>query len=171
MSDAVPKEVEALSDRQLRQFRSVFQSFDKGGSGSISRFDVGQGMRVLGLHPTDAELKKLVDDGGGAATGKVDFMQFAAIVARSLAALRNVPSLARAFAHFDPLAQGFVSAQTFRDIFETVGEIPIAPEAVDDLLAFADPEETGQIYYEAFLQRVFTEFANAKAAKEAAVKK
>ena len=108
MADAVPKEVEALSDRQLRQFRSVFQSFDKGGSGSISRFDVGQGMRVLGLHPTDAELKKLVDDGGGAATGKVDFMQFAAIVARSLAALRNVPSLARAFAHFDPLAQGFV---------------------------------------------------------------
>ena len=168
---AVPKDIEVLSERQLRQYRGVFASFDRAGAGSISRFDVGQAMRTLGLHPTEAELKRLVDDACGAATGKVDFLQFATIAARSMSAIRNVPALVRAFAAFDPLGHGYVSAQQFRDIFETVGEIPIIPEIVDDMLVFADPEETGQVYYEPFVQKVFVEFKNARDAKEAALKK
>ena len=89
----------------------------------------------------------------------------------SLAAVRNAPALVRAFATFDRLGQGYVSAQEFRDIFEKVGEIPAAPETVDDMLAFADPDETGQVYYEPFVARLFAGVKEAKDAKEAALKK
>ena len=98
-------------------------------------------------------------------------MQFCAIVARSLAAVRNAPALVRAFASFDRLGQGYVSAQEFRDIFEKVGEIPCAPETADEMLAFADPDETGQVYYEPFIARLFAGVKEAKDAKEAALKK
>jgi calmodulin len=168
MSTPTPKEVEALSDRQLRQFRSVFTSFDKGGSGFISRFDVGQSMRTLGMHPTEGELKKMIDEMCGQGATKIDFLQFAGIIGRSLAAIRNVPSLVRAFTAFDPLGQGFVTSQQFREIFETVGEIPIPPETVDDMLVMADPSETGQVYYEPFVTNIFAQFKAAKDAKDAA---
>ena len=167
-ASTTPKEVEALSDRQLRQFRSVFTSFDKSGSGFISRFDVGQSMRTLGMHPTEAELKKMVDDMCGQGSTKVDFLQFAGIIGRSLAAIRNVPSLVKAFSAFDPLGQGYVTSQQFRDIFETIGEIPIPPETVDDMLVMADPGETGQVYYEPFVTNIFAQFKAAKDSKEAA---
>ena len=167
---APPKEVEALTDRQLRQFRGVFTTFDPSGTGFLLRQDAAQAMRTLGLYPTDAELKKLFDEGGGAG-GRVDFVQFCAIIARSLAAIRNAPALVRAFASFDKLGQGYVSAQEFRDIFEKVGEILCAPETVDELLAFADPDETGQVYYEPFIARLFAGVKEAKDAKEAALKK
>jgi len=171
-AEAPPKEVEALTDRQLRQFRGVFNSFDTSSTGYLLRQDAGQAMRTLGLYPTEAELKKLFDEGGGGgASGRVDFVQFCAIVARSLAAVRNAPALVRAFASFDRLGQGYVSAQEFRDIFEKVGEIPAAPETVDDMLAFADPDETGQVYYEPFVARLFAGVEEAKKAKEAALKK
>jgi Ca2+-binding EF-hand superfamily protein len=168
--DAPPKEVEALSDRQLRQFRGVFSSFDPSATGFLLRQDAAQAMHALGLFPADAELRRLLDEGGGAG-GRVDFMQFCAIVARQLGAVRTAPALVRAFAAFDRLGQGYVSAQEFRDIFERVGEIPCAPETADEMLAFADPGETGQVYYEPFVARLFAGVKEAKDAKEAALKK
>lgn len=170
-SDPAPKEIEALTERQLRQFRGVFTSFDPSGTGSMLRQDAGQAMRTLGLFPSDAELKKLFDEAGGAATGRVDFVQFCTMIARQFAAIRNAPALVRAFATFDRLGQGYVSAQEFRDIFEKVGEILCAPETVDELLAFADPDETGQVYYEPFVARLFASHKEAKDAKDAATKK
>jgi Ca2+-binding EF-hand superfamily protein len=84
-----------------------------------------------------------------------------------MGALRNVPAMLRAFQAFDPAGNGFVTAATLRDIFERIGDAPYQPDVVDDLIAYADPGETGQVYYEPFVTRLFTEFEAAKKAKEA----
>jgi hypothetical protein len=62
-----------------------------------------------------------------------------------MGAVRNVPAMVKAFTTFDPQGTGYVTVAAFREIFEKVGDIPSPPEIVDDLVAFADPEETGQV--------------------------
>ncbi len=62
-----------------------------------------------------------------------------------MGAVRNVPAMIKAFTAFDPQGTGYVTVSVFRDIFEKLGDVPSPPEIVDDLVAFADPEETGQV--------------------------
>jgi Ca2+-binding EF-hand superfamily protein len=90
------------------------------------------------------------------------------MLARQAGAVRNIPAMVRALAVFDPAGTGYITVSTLRDIFERIGELaPTPPEIMDDMVAFADPEETGQVYYEPFVARMFAEYEAAKKAKEA----
>jgi Ca2+-binding EF-hand superfamily protein len=59
----------------------------------------------------------------------------------------------------------YVTAAEFRKIFDRLGSAPLAPEAVDGMLAFADEEEAGRVYYERFVTRLFQASAAAEKAK------
>ncbi len=75
--------------------------------------------------------------------------------------------MVKAFSVFDTAGTGYITVSVLREVFEKIGDIPLQPEIVDELIAFADPEETGQIYYEPLVSRMFTEFEIAKKLKDA----
>ena len=65
-----------LSDDQIKEFRDVFNGFDKDGGGNIEAEELALVMKALGQDPTkeqlDAMVKKVDTDG----SGEIDFDEF-----------------------------------------------------------------------------------------------
>lgn len=125
----------------------------------------------------EKEVATLCKDASIPESGKVDFIQFATMAARQSMSVRSLDGMARCFAVFDPENKGWVSVAEFRRIFEACGEFPVAGAALEDLQAlidtYADPEDSGQVAYRAFIERLLAAKARVEAeeAKEKAGKK
>jgi hypothetical protein len=70
--------------------------------------------------------------------------------------------MTRLFALWDPSGVGVVTHATFREIFTKLPLVPLAPAyAVDGLVAYADPGETGTVNYRQFCERLFGDYDKA----------
>lgn len=74
-----------------------------------------------------------------------------------------------AFEVFDPDRKGYVTVAQFRQIMEKLGERPLDSATVDEMIAYGDPEDSGQMYYIQFVTRVFTDFMTNEKNKAAAI--
>lgn len=70
-------ELELLSYEELHALaKSVFSEFDEDRNGSISSFELGQVFKKMGCHPTEDELKELVDLVDEDKSGVIEFEEF-----------------------------------------------------------------------------------------------
>lgn len=175
MSKAVKKEEEEVdadpfvvcSDATLRRYREAFAALDPAGEGSVSRADVGVGMRALGLAPSEAEVARLCDR--LAPSGRADFRAFATAVHAQATSPHSRDAMHRAFRVFDPRGLGVLTSAEFRAVFETLGgDVRLEPQVVDALLEFADEGAAGQVEYGPFVDRLWAEHDRIKAEEKAA---
>lgn len=182
--DSIDPDLDHFTAHQLRTFREAFAGFDRTNSGYCVRTDLGPALRVLGFQPTEAELKKLIDEfqlpvpEGQPPSGRIDYIAFLRIVARQMGVIATPEAMINAFKAFDDTGRGYVTARELHVILERLGDNPVNPELVDAMIAWADPEESGLIPYEAFVRRLFTDASAIqrerviiKAAEKAAAKK
>jgi Ca2+-binding EF-hand superfamily protein len=59
--DQLPPEVLALPESQLRALRETFRVLDPAGEGLLAVAELPLAVRSLGLHPSELELKALVE--------------------------------------------------------------------------------------------------------------
>lgn len=85
--------------------------------------------------------------------------------------MRTPSAIVRAFQQFDPDLKGFVTTAEFRKIMSEYGDAPLPAELVDSMLADADPEDSGQIEYDAFVRKVFAEIEGHEQTKANATNK
>lgn len=164
----LPEELEGVSDKQLDVIREAFMSFASGDSLILMKTDLAACLRVLNFRVTELEVRKLVEEFAPGSGGRIDYMAFLAIVARQTSAIKKPEAQINAFRLFDPDRKGYVTVAEFRKIVGRMGSTPLPAERVDEMVAYADPDDTGMVQYESFVARLFGDFQAMEKAKQAA---
>lgn len=110
---------------------------------------LGKLMRAHGQHPSDDEVKDLIKAIDQRGDGVVRFSEFTALMAQPIE-LEEIDDMKQAFLEIDKEQRGWVAAAEFLKLFANYGE-KSTPEECDEMLAFADPDDTGRVDYNSFL--------------------
>ncbi|KAL2485510.1 Calmodulin-7 [Abeliophyllum distichum] len=140
-----------LTDDQISEFKEAFSLFDKDGDGFITAQEIGTVMRLLGLNPTEAELKKMIYEVDADGNGTIDFPEFLNLMAWNLQDSDSGDELKEAFQVFDKDQNGFISAAELRHVMSNLGK-KLPDEEVDQIIRGADVDGDGQINYEEFVK-------------------
>lgn len=154
-----PSEVDELAaaaasdEATLRRVLDSYHAIEKG-RGFLTLADLPAALCLAGYSVSDSQLKPVV-----AELSAFDYTAYLRVVAR-VRALTNTPeAMIAAFKAFDKEGRGFITAHTFRNIFERMG-LPSSRlhcDTVDNLLALADPTDSGRVEYSAVVGTVFSQ--------------
>ncbi|KAI0242088.1 putative calmodulin-3 [Lamellibrachia satsuma] len=122
-----------------------FFAYDK--DRKISNKEVGAVVRSVGLNPTEAQLKEMMNEVDRAG-GRVDVPTMARILqGRMKEQTTSHDELRDAFQVFDKNGNGLVSVHDLKHSLTTLGE-RLADEELDELVREVDTDGEGQLNYE-----------------------
>ena len=127
--------------------------------------DLAACFRVLGHHVPELTVRSLFEEFSVA--GKMPLEGFLKAYRSHTSDVKRPEAMIQAFQIFDPDNRGYLSSSDFRIVMGRTGEKPLAPDVVDKMLAWADPEDIGQVDYVAFTKRLFSELEAHKKSQEA----
>ncbi|KAJ3016660.1 UNVERIFIED_CONTAM: hypothetical protein HDU68_012098 [Siphonaria sp. JEL0065] len=139
-----------FTEQQISEFKEAFALFDKDGDGTITAIELGTVMRSLGQHPTDEELKDLMNEVDEDGNGSIEFNEFLLLMARKLKDADSEEELKSAFKVFDKDGNGFISAEELRSVMANLGE-KLSEADIDAMIRENDTDSDGQINYQEFL--------------------
>uniref|UniRef100_A0A0E0BNI7 Major facilitator superfamily (MFS) profile domain-containing protein n=1 Tax=Oryza glumipatula TaxID=40148 RepID=A0A0E0BNI7_9ORYZ len=140
-----------LTKEQIAEFREAFNLFDKDGDGTITSKELGTVMGSLGQSPTEAELKKMVEEVDADGSGSIEFEEFLGLLARKLRDTGAEDDIRDAFRVFDKDQNGFITPDELRHVMANLGD-PLSDDELADMLHEADSDGDGQINYNEFLK-------------------
>lgn len=104
-------------------------------------------MRALNLHPTEKELREMVEEAG---VKTVDFPLFLTFMAKKMKDKDTVDDVKEAFKAFDKEGSGFIDAKELKHIMVNLGE-KLTDAELDEVLGELDIKN-GKINYEEFVK-------------------
>ena len=129
----------AQQQRQRTELRTMFDSVDTSGDGSIDVEELGLLLQTLGQQFTQAELRDTVRQLDQDGSGSIEFEEFALLVTKwQEAELRDV------FAYFDGDDSGDIGLVEFRSALQALGQ-ELTTEQVNQLTSDADLDKSGHI--------------------------
>ncbi|GAB1318115.1 Polcalcin Jun o 2 [Madurella fahalii] len=138
-----------MSPEDIANFKSVFDTFDKDGTGDITASELGQVMRGLGLNPSDEELDDLVNEADLNKDGVISFDEFLALMSKDVREADTEEELLNAFKVFDKDGSGTISSDELRNVLRSLGE-SLTDEEVEQMVQLADRDGDGHIDYKEF---------------------
>ena len=106
-------------------------------------------MRAHGQQPTEEEVRELIKTIDQTGDGLVRFPEFASLMTQPVE-LEDINDMKSAFLELDRECKGYVSTSDFLMLMATYGERS-KPEECEEMIRFADPDDTGRIDYHSFL--------------------
>ncbi|XP_053689100.1 calmodulin-beta-like [Sabethes cyaneus] len=140
----------SLSEEQERQFRRMFETFDKDGNGSITASELGMVVRALGMNPSQAEVEQMIHEVDLDGSGTIELNEFLVLMARKQRQDTTDEELRDAFKIFDRDGDGFLSVDELSAVMKNFGE-RLSDDELADLLDEADIDKDGKINYEEFI--------------------
>jgi len=142
----------AFNEDQIAEFQEVFTLFDTVGDGMIPTTQVGEVLRALNTNPTEAEVKRLVQD--QKADGRISFETFLPILqaVSSKKLTDTVEDFIEGLRHFDKDGNGCISSAELRHLLSNLGE-KMNEEDVENLI-HGQEDSSGNINYEQFVRMV-----------------
>ena len=157
---------ESIGVQKVREWRGVFDMYDKGRLGSISGSDLVKCIRQVGFNPTQHRvveiLNNLDEDGPSGRTfyesrqvdadtqvGFYEFVHITYIVEQEEQDLVDILFLA--FRFLDADGNGTLSKEEFESVMTSVGDA-LTKEEVDKTFKYFDADGNGEIEYHEFLQ-------------------
>ncbi|KAH7277400.1 hypothetical protein KP509_39G049300 [Ceratopteris richardii] len=139
---------ELMSGEEVEALRIMFNFMDTDKNGVLSYEEFKIGLRKLGSHLTEPEIRQLMDVGDMDKQGTLDYGKFAALTLQ-LQKLNNDDYLREAFSYFDMDGNGFI------DVFELkqalIDELgPDDESVVSEIMREVDTNKDGRISYEEF---------------------
>ncbi|EJT99724.1 EF-hand protein [Dacryopinax primogenitus] len=144
----------SASAQQEAEYREAFALFDKRGTGSIPREQLGELLRALGQNPTQAEVARLQEG----APREVDYKTFLQILTRpdGWKPAGTADEFIRGFQVFDKEGNGFIGAGELRYVLTQLGE-KMSDEEVDELMKGVPVGPDGNINYESFTKMILSQ--------------
>ncbi|EGR28172.1 hypothetical protein IMG5_181770 [Ichthyophthirius multifiliis] len=146
-----------LTQEQIADYREKFTLFDKDGDGYIKISELGLLIRGSNQNPTDAEIQEYQQEIDQEGTGKLDFPEFLALMARKIKETDPEEELMEAFRIFDKNNSGIIESQHLRHLVRQLGE-QLSEEETDQMIKEADPKNTGYIRYAEFVRFITTQY-------------
>ena len=109
-----------------------------------------QVMRSLGETPTDAEVKRMVEEVDESGDGEIDFDEFCGMMKKKMKESNEEEELKAAFRCFDKDHSGTIEKAELSAIMTTLGQ-PLTLKEVDEMWAEADRDGSGTIEYREFV--------------------
>mmetsp|Transcript_5600 Transcript_5600/g.7943 ORF Transcript_5600/g.7943 Transcript_5600/m.7943 type:complete len:166 (-) Transcript_5600:279-776(-) len=148
-----------ITDAQLREYKQVFDLYDKDGEGTINTNMLGTVMRCLGLNPTEEDIKRYVNEFDTDCSGTLDFFnEFLSLMRAKLVDLDDEAELCMAFEPFDRDGTGHVAAAEFRHVMKFLGQNS-TDEEVDRMLELIGTDPEGRVDYRAFVHTILHDFS------------
>lgn len=137
---------QGLSPEEIAGLRSVFESLDADGSGTITVDELREGLKRQGSTVACAEVQNLLKQMDVDGTGTIDYPEFLAATLHQ-AQLEREDNLARAFAKFDVDGSGTINKG---ELAQGLKESGITEAEIEAIVAEADHDGDGEIDYEEF---------------------
>ena len=137
---------QGLSPEEIAGLRTLFESLDADGSGSITVDELREGLARQGSTVACAEVQALLKQMDVDGTGTIDYPEFLAATLHA-AQLEREDNLVRAFAKFDADGSGTISKD---ELAVGLRESGVTPAEIDAIVAEADADGDGTIDYEEF---------------------
>ena len=147
--------VENLSEETIKQFRSIFELFDKDGNGQITSKELGTVMRNLGQSPSEEELKQMIREVDLNGNGTIDFKEFMCLMVKKMNDNDLDEELQYAFKVFDRDKNGYIIPHELRHAMTNLGE-NLTPEEVEEMIKETDLNNDGQIDYDEFIKMIMS---------------
>lgn len=141
----------SLSGEEVAQLRDAFSLFDKNGTGQITKDDMGEVMRSLGLSPTESELQDMINEVDIDKSGAIDFSEFLKMMTIKTSESDQMTELREVFKVFDHDQSGTISISELRSVMKSLGE-NLSDAEIDDMMKAADKDASGTIDFDEFVE-------------------
>lgn len=135
------------NDRDPHVWRTVFNAFDRDGSGRIDREELVKALRRLGGEWTKERIADALDGFDADGQGSLDFQQFYVMVTGGQPLVD--PELVRAFRAMDVDGDGQITAEELSGLFAAAGVN--AKAEIAEFVAEADSDRNGVITFDEFM--------------------
>lgn len=141
--------VDRMTETQLHEFKEAFSQFDADRSGFIDAHELKNLCQWVGQDATEEEIQIMLDTADSDGSGKIDFWEFATLMAHKMGDANPDRTLLSAFSIFDGDGTGYIDASEIRHVMREMGE-PVEDEDIDNVLKGMDSSGDGKIDYEEF---------------------
>ena len=146
--------MEELSEEQQQEVKDVFEVIDENQSGSIDANELAKGLRGLGLNPTMAEVKELLDEFDADNNKVLSLDEFAKLYVKCMSNSSNTEDILREqFKKLDTDGNGKIDAEELRKVL-LYGEEKLDEEEAQKIIAEFDTNGDGAIDLEEFINGV-----------------
>jgi calmodulin len=119
---------------------------------SISVNELKATFDSVGYHPSEEEVRDFISVTNQQARDSLTFTEFLLLMTKE-ADDAMVEEMKSAFRACDKNHTGYISTMQFIEMFATMGE-KSSPNEVQELLALADPDASGRVDYQAFVDKL-----------------
>lgn len=135
----------------LQEFREIFRLVDTDDSGDISREELFQIMKQIGLKPTMAQVSTMLAEVDQDESGTIDFDEFVAVMTGHTSSQSySLEQILQAFRIFDKESKGYITIEEMEHILTKCGDDSLSVEEAKKLITTLDHDKKGKIYYEKY---------------------
>ena len=144
------KILDSLTSWQLKDIRRAFEDIDRNRSGYVSRKELRQAFRHLDIRASDDEIDIIVNQMDTNDDGRVDFYEFARVMARSYYKKYTREEIRDAFKKFDLNNTGRISPEELYIVMSKMHR-HVPRGEIDDLVKKVDADRDGLISIDEFI--------------------
>ncbi|KAH0462284.1 hypothetical protein IEQ34_009859 [Dendrobium chrysotoxum] len=151
MSGGVVQKVN-LDEKQLKELREIFRSFDRNNDGSLTQLELGSLLLALRFKPSSEQLEELILKADTNNNGLVEFSEFVELVAPDLVPDKSPYSedqLRKLFRFFDRDGNGLITAAELAHSMAKLGHA-LTAEELTGMIKEADKDGDGKINFQEF---------------------
>mmetsp|Transcript_1618 Transcript_1618/g.4091 ORF Transcript_1618/g.4091 Transcript_1618/m.4091 type:complete len:170 (+) Transcript_1618:49-558(+) len=145
-----------LTPEQVVEFKQVFDEYREDLDGALTRQNVGNLVRAVGLNPSKSDLNTIMRQADSDGSGDLDFEEFM-IIAAQVIAMTPTPTpeeydrdMRELFEAIDLDGSGFISSRELIVALSTKGPEPMEPDEVKKVLARIDKDGDGKMNFREF---------------------
>lgn len=134
-----------LTPKQFKDYKSVFEMFDKNRDGVIDVTELENILKAIGHKPTQNDVMDVFRDVDKNQDGKIEFREFIYLMKHSMV----VDELSAAFNLIDTDKDGLLSFQDIKDMLKMIGE-HMSDSDIRTIVKQADLDQDGYINFVEF---------------------
>lgn len=137
-------DLNTFGEEELREYRELFNLIDTDGSGEISREELGNLVKILGIKLSSTELQLMINEIGSTnkkpeacETGEINFEDFIRIMSRRVSADYSAQEVKHAFKVFasEDTPPGHIKVEDLEKALTKYGETKMSETDVKELMS------------------------------------